>query len=426
MDTRTDLNQIGQRAQKAARQVALLSRQQKDGALHAIADVLLEQQDTILAANAADMEAAQAAGTSASLLDRMLLTPQRLAAIAADTRSVAQLDDPVGEVYDQADLPNGLRLHKCRTPIGVVGVIYEARPNVTVDIAALCLKSGNAVILRGGSDIRQSCVAITSAISTAMERTGLPTDAVQSITDPNRDVIRELLRLDRFVDMIIPRGGGGLHRFCIENATIPVITGGIGVCHIYVDPTANVEKSIPIIVNAKVQRPSVCNALDTLLVHPDIAPSVLPLVGKALHEQGVELRADPRALAVLAATPGADAWKLLPAGPDDFGTEFMALILSIRVVESLEEAIEHINTHSQGHSDAILTTNQQAAALFVQAVDSSAVFVNTSTRFNDGGQFGLGAEVAISTQKLHARGPMGLRELTTYKWVCQSDWLPRP
>jgi glutamate-5-semialdehyde dehydrogenase len=417
---------IGHHAREAACHLVRLSRKQKDMALHAIADCLHEQQQPILEANHADMEAARASETNPSLLDRMLLTPQRLEAIAADTRKVADLDDPVGEVFDSAKLPNGLSIHKRRTPLGVVGVIYEARPNVTIDIASLCLKTGNAVILRGGSDIRQSCAAITRAISAALQRTDVPVNAVQSITDPDRDLVRQLLQLDQYVDMIIPRGGGGLHRFCIENSTIPVITGGIGVCHIYADPTADTVRSVPIIVNAKTQRPSVCNALDTLLVHRDIASDLLPHVAQALAERHVELRADPEALAILSHAVGAETWNLVPACADDFGTEFMDLILSIRVVESLEQAIDHINTQSMGHSDSILTNDRAAAETFIQAVDSSAVFVNVSTRFNDGGQFGLGAEVAISTQKLHARGPMGLRELTTYKWVAEGDWLVRP
>jgi glutamate-5-semialdehyde dehydrogenase len=411
-----------------------LPRQQKDTALHRIADALHTHQEAILAANARDMEAARAAGTSQSLLDRMLLTPERLASIATDTRSVATLEDPVGETSDETTLPNGLHLHRRRTPLGVVGVIYEARPNVTIDIASLCIKTGNSVILRGGSDIRQSCEAITAAIGQALEESGLPSDSVQSITDPDRELIRGLLQLDQYVDMIIPRGGGGLHRFCVENATIPVITGGVGVCHIYADPTMDIERAIPLIHNAKVQRPSVCNALDTLLVHPDVAANLLPKVAESLCAAGVELRADPRAYDILnntnaATSSGNSDWKndckIVPAHDEDFGKEFMALILSIRVVDSLEEAIEHINAHSQGHTDVILTQDDQAAQTFIQAVDSSAVFVNASTRFNDGGQFGLGAEVAISTQKLHARGPMALRELTTYKWVATGDWLVR-
>lgn len=422
----TDLNLIGQRARVAARQLAALSRAQKDAALHAIADVLQEQQEAILQANAADLEAARAAGTSAALLDRMLLTPERLASICADTRSVAQLDDPVGEIFDARELPNGLRVHKRRTPLGVIGVIYEARPNVTVDVAALCLKTGNAAILRGGSDISQSCAAITQAIGAALDRAGLPADAVQSITDPDRDLVRQLLRLDQYVDMIIPRGGAGLHRFCRENATIPVITGGIGVCHMYVDDTADLERAVPIIFNAKVQRPSVCNALDTLLVQRTIAPRLLPMVAAALSKAGVELRADRESLAILADAPQVENWRIGAAGSEDFGTEFLGLILSIRVVDGLAAALDHIATYSTGHSEAILTNDSNAAAAFVNAVDSSAVFVNASTRFNDGGQFGLGAEIAISTQKLHARGPMGLKELTTFKWVGEGDWLVRP
>ncbi len=422
---KTDLTIIGQHARAAAHRLAVVSRAQKDAALHAMADVLLEQQAAILAANAIDMDAARAAGTSAALLDRMLLTPERLAAIAADTRSVADLDDPVGAVFDARELPSGLRVHKRRVPLGVVGVIYEARPNVTVDVAALCVKSGNAVILRGGSDIVHSCAAITGAIATALQRAGLPVDTVQSITDPDRELVRELLRLDQYVDMIIPRGGAQLHRFCRDHATIPVMTGGLGVCHIYVDHTADVERSVPLIYNAKVQRPSVCNALDTLLVEREMAARLLPAVAASLSAAGVELRADTEALAILADAPGAGDWKLVAASAEDFGNEFMALILSIRVVDGLEQAIEHIATYSTDHSDAILTNDAAAAAEFLNRVDSAAVFVNASTRFNDGGQFGLGAEIAVSTMKLHARGPMGLQELTTYKWIGEGDYLVR-
>jgi glutamate-5-semialdehyde dehydrogenase len=327
-------------------------------------------------------------------------------------------------VFVAAELPNGLRLHKLRTPIGVIGVIYEARPNVTVDIAALCLKTGNAAILRGGSDIARSVAAITEAIGIALTRFGIPNDAVQSITDPDRELVRGLLRLDRYVDMIIPRGGGGLHRFCLENATIPVITGGVGVCHIYADATADLARSVPLIYNAKVQRPSVCNALDTLLVQREIAPALLPMVADSLGAAGVELRCDAESLAILADAPGAAGWKVVPAGPDDFGSEFMALILSVRVVDGLDEALDHIAAYGT-HSEAILTEDAAAAERFVREVDSAAVFVNASTRFNDGAQFGLGAEVAVSTQKLHARGPMGLRELTTYKWVATGDYSVR-
>lgn len=421
----TDLNLVGQQARAAARRLAQVERAQKDAALHTIADELLLRQDDILTANAADLTAARASGTGEALLDRMLLNPARLATIAADTRQVAALPDPVGEVFDERERPNGLRVYKRRTPLGVVGVIYEARPNVTVDVAALCLKTGNAAILRGGSDISQSCAAITAVIGTALERAGLPAAAVQSITDPDRSLVRKLLRLDQYVDMIIPRGGAGLHRFCREHATIPVITGGIGICHMFVEASADLERAVPLVYNAKVQRPSVCNALDTLLVQRAVAPQFLPQVAAALAPAGVELRADPEALAILADAPGAASWRLQPADPDDFATEFLGLILAIRVVDGLDVAIEHIAAHSTGHSEAILTRDATASARFVREVDSAAVFVNASTRFNDGGQFGLGAEIAVSTQKLHARGPMGLHELTTYKWVAEGDYLAR-
>lgn len=421
----TNLEQIGRQAKLAARSLARLSSAEKNAALQAIADTLIEQQAAILEANAADVAAARKAGTSAALIDRMLLSPERLLAIANDTRAVADLPDPVGEIFDQADLPNGLRLHKRRVPIGVIGVIYEARPNVTVDIAAICLKTGNAAILRGGSDIVRSVAALTTAIGAALERSGIPVDAVQSITDPDRELVRELLRLDRYVDMIIPRGGAGLHRFCLENATIPVITGGLGVVHMFVEASADLKRAIPLIYNAKVQRPSVCNALDTLLVQREIAPKLLPTVATSLSAAGVELRCDPEALAILADASGGASWKLTPAGPSDFGTEFIALILSIKVVADLDEAIDFIAEHSSGHTEAIITNNPAAAERFTREVDASAVFVNASTRFNDGGQFGLGAEVAVSTQKLHARGPMALKELTTYTWIGVGDYVAR-
>jgi glutamate-5-semialdehyde dehydrogenase len=409
----TDLEQLGRRARAASRRLAGLPTAAKDAALHGIADALLAEQEAILAANREDMAAAMASGTGAALLDRMLLTPERLASIAADTRKVASLPDPVGEIFDAAELPNGLKLHKRRTPLGVVGVIYEARPNVTVDIAALCLKTGNAAILRGGSDIARSVATITAAI------------AVQSITDPDRELVRGLLRLDRYVDMIIPRGGAGLHRFCLENATIPVITGGIGVVHMFVDATADLQRAVPLIHNAKVQRPSVCNALDTLLVQREVAQALLPQVAASLCPAGVELRCDPESLAILAGHAQAAEWRTAPAGPDDFGTEFLGLILSVKMVGGLDEALDFIAEHSSGHTEAIITEDPAAAERFTREVDSAAVFVNASTRFNDGGEFGLGAEVAVSTQKLHARGPMALRELTSYTWVGVGDYITR-
>lgn len=416
----TNLEAIGRRAKAAARALALAPTHQKNAALDALAGALLDEQGTILAANASDLAAARAAGTEPSLIDRMTLTPARLAAIAGDTRAVMRLPDPVGGRFDERVLPNGLRVHRRHTPLGVVGVIYEARPNVTVDVAALCLKAGSAVVLRGGSDIRRSVAAITGTIGRAVASAGLPADSVQSIVDPDRALIGELLRLDRYVDMIIPRGGAGLHRFCRDNATVPVITGGIGVCHAYVHAAADLNKAVPIIHNGKVQRPSVCNALDTVLVDRAVAAEALPLIAAPLAASGVELRADDEALPILQAAGAGQGWKLAPAAPDDFGTEFMALVLSIRVVDGIDAALDHIAQHGD-HSDVIITEDAEAAGRFVSAVDSAAVLVNASTRFNDGGQLGLGAEIAISTQKLHARGPMGLQELTSYKWVVEGE-----
>ena len=416
-----DLTQMGQRAKAAARQLARATTEQKNAALEALAAALTDRSRTaeLLEANAADVEAGRAAGLSAALLDRMLLNEQRLAGIAADTRNVARLPDPVGEQFDHATLPNGLRVHRRRVPLGVVGVIYEARPNVTVDCAALCIKSGNAAILRAGKEITRSSAALASLIQGALAEAGLPGDAIQAIDNPDRALVEQLLRLDRFVDVIIPRGGASLHQFCRERATIPVITGGIGVCHVYVDEHADLAKVVPIVHNAKVQRPSVCNALDTLLVHRAVAPQVLPDVARDLLAAGVELRLDEESLAIVNAA-GIAGEKVLPAKASDFGTEFMALILSARVVGGLEEALEHIARYGD-HSDAIITENPAVAEAFVAAVDSSAVFVNASTRFNDGAQLGLGAEIAVSTQRLHVRGPMALRELTTYKWVVEGE-----
>jgi glutamate-5-semialdehyde dehydrogenase len=417
--TMLDLNDIGQRARRAARALALAPTERKNAALEALAAALVERSSEVLEANAIDLERGRAAGLADSLLDRMLLNEARLASIAADTRNVARLPDPVGEQFDQNVLPNGLRVHKRRVPLGVVGVIYEARPNVTVDIAALCLKSGNAAILRGGKEIMHSCAALAAIIRDALAASGLPADAIVVIDDPDRALVERLLRLDQYVDVIIPRGGAALHQFCRETATIPVITGGIGVCHVYVDEAADLQKVVPIVRNAKVQRPSVCNALDTLLLHRAVAAQSLPEVARDLLALNVELRCDEESLAILQAA-GITNEKVAPAGPGDFGTEFMALILSTRVVDGLEQALEHIARYGD-HSDAIITEDRSTADTFIAAVDSSAVFVNASTRFNDGGQLGLGAEIAVSTQKLHVRGPMALRELTTYKWVVEGE-----
>jgi glutamate-5-semialdehyde dehydrogenase len=412
-----DLNAIGRGARAASRVLATLSTAQKNEALLAIAGELEAGAGQVIAENALDIAEARSNGLSEALIDRLLLTEERIGGLAADIRKVATLPDPVGSEISSRVLPNGIRLSRRRIPIGVIGVIYEARPNVTIDIASLCLKTGNASILRGGKETLRSNIALVQVIQAALAKSGLPQEAVQYITNTDRALITELLRLDQYVDMIIPRGGGALHRLCREQSTIPVITGGVGICHLYVDISADQEKSLTVIENAKIQRPSVCNALDTVLVNRAVAAEFLPKLARQMAAKTVELRATPDALPLLQ-EQGAT---VLPAGPDDFDTEWMALILGVKIVDTLEEAIEHIQEHSQDHSDGILSNDWQNITRFVDAINSSAVFVNASTRFNDGGQFGLGAEVAVSTQKLHARGPMGLEELTTYKWIAIGD-----
>ncbi|MCS6845033.1 MAG: glutamate-5-semialdehyde dehydrogenase [Caldilineales bacterium] len=428
--TESPLASLGRRAKAASRVLARASTAQKNAALYAIADGLARNQAQILAANAQDVADAQAAGLSPALVDRLLLNEKRLAGMAADTRAVAALPDPVGQEFDGRVLPNGLRVARRRTPLGVLGVIYEARPNVTVDVASLSLKTGNAAILRGGKETLRSNLALVDVIHAALEEAGLPADAVLYVDNPDRALVTELLRLDKYVDMIIPRGGNALHQLCREQATIPVMTGGIGICHLYVDATADQAKAVEIIHNAKTQRPTVCNALDTVLVHRDVAADFLPKMAARLAPDGVELRADPTAFLILERTLHASTdsspftvhgLRLTPAGPDDFDQEWLSLILGVKVVSGLDEAIEHIAQHSTGHSDGILTETYTHAQRFVNEVDSAVVYVNASTRFTDGGQLGLGAEVAVSTQKLHARGPMGLQELTTYKWVVLGD-----
>ncbi len=418
-----EMIEIGRRAKAASRQLARAGTAQKNAALHAVADGLTACQDDILRANAQDVENAKARNVEAYFIDRLTLTPQRLQGMANDMRAVAALPDPIGEQFDHCTLPNGLRLHKRRVPLGVLGVIYEARPNVTTDVAALALKSGNAVILRGGSDNIHSNTALTAVIHAALDRAGLPADTVQLIADTDRARILELLRLNDYVDLIIPRGGEGLHRFCREHSTIPVITGGMGINHLYVDETADQAKAVEVVFNAKTSKPTVCNALGTLMVQATIAAEFLPKVAARLAEKDVELRCDERALAILH-----PRFPLARRADDatDWDTEWLALILGVKVVDSLDEAIAFIRAHTMEHSDGICSRDPQAIERFVSEIDSSAVFVNASTRFNDGGQFGLGAEVAISTQRIHARGPMGLRELTSYKWVCEGDGHVRP
>jgi len=411
-----ELKSLGQRARQVSRRLRTLGTVDKDGALEAIAATIEVGISDILDANAQDIEAGRAAGLDEHMLERLLLTEARIGGIAEGVRSVAALPDPVGESFEARVLPNGLRISKRRVPIGVIGVIYESRPNVTVDIAALCLKSGNAVILRGGKEAVHSNRALAAAIRAGCERAGAPLDAVQLVQSQERALVGEMLTANAYIDMIIPRGGAGLHAFAIQNATVPVITGGIGICHVYVDASADPAKVVPIVFNAKVQRPTVCNALDVVLVHSSVAGDLLPAIAADLARAGVALRCGPRAYAILGDHPLASV-----AGPDDFDTEFLSLVLAVKVVDSLGEALDHVWRHSTGHSDAIITEDYSHAMRFVDEVDSAAVYVNASTRFTDGGQFGMGAEVAISTQRLHARGPMALRELTTYKWVVLGD-----
>jgi glutamate-5-semialdehyde dehydrogenase len=411
-----ELEQLGKQAKAAARQLIKAGTAQKDRALGFIVEAIMAAEDDILAANAKDLATGQEMGLSEAMLDRLKLTHERLLDICDGVHTVIRLADPVGEDMDSRLLGNGLRVSKRRIPIGVIGVIYESRPNVTVDIAALCLKSSNVAILRGGKESVNSNRALARAVVAGCVEAGLPEHAIQLIQSTDRALVRELMRANDYVDMIIPRGGAGLHQFAIENATVPVITGGIGICHLYVDQAADLSKVTPIAVNAKVQKPSVCNALDTILVHQSVAEAALPLVAQAYAEHGVEMRCEPRAHKILQGKPG-----VKPAQNGDFDTEFLALIAAVKVVDNLDEALDHIYAHSTKHSEAIITEDYRTANRFVDELDSCAVFVNASTRFNDGGQFGLGAEVAVSTQRLHARGPMGLKELTTYKWVVFGD-----
>lgn len=407
------LEQMGKEAKQASYQLAQCSTQQKNQALSTIADLLIKNNTKILAANEKDMLAARQSGISEAILDRLLLTSERLIAIANDVRQVCLLTDPVGDVIDGKTLVSGLKLQRHRVPLGVIGVIYEARPNVTIDVASLCLKTGNAVILRGGKETVHTNAAMIEVIQLALQQSGLPEKAVQSINNPDRQYINELLKLDRYVDMLIPRGGAALHKLCREQSTIPVITGGIGICHTFVDESADFDKAFPIIVNAKTQRPSTCNTLETLLVHSAIADSFLPKLSQVMFDNKVVLHADERALSILKSGVA----NVLPVTDTELRDEWLSLNLNVVIVDSLEQAVEHIANYGSQHSDAILTRSLKNAERFVNLVDSSAVYVNASTRFTDGAQFGLGAEVAVSTQKLHARGPMGLEALTTYKWI---------
>ena len=416
------LESMGRAAKEASYALGTLNSAEKNSLLLSLADALDAGAPEILQANEQDLEAARSAGMAESLLDRLALNSERLAAIAADVRAVRSLPDPVGQVLDGGSLDSGIFLMRRRVPLGVVAAIYEARPNVTVDVTSLCLKTGNAVILRGGKETSRSNAALVAVIQDCLKNFGLPQAAVQAVASPDRELVTALLHLDAYVDMLIPRGGAGLHRLCREQSRIPVITGGIGVCHIVVDESADQAKALRVIENAKIQRPSACNSVETLLVHERIAASFLPRLAAHLGARGVTLHASDTAMRYLG---GESAPLVKPVAPGDYDKEWLTLDVNVHVVPSLTEALEHIRRHGTAHSEAILTECMEAADRFEREVDAASVYVNASTRFTDGGQFGLGAEVAISTQKLHARGPMGLDALTTYKWIARGDYTIR-
>lgn len=409
-----ELKTKGHLAKEASKKLAFVSTENKNKALLNIANDLILAQEQILDANKQDCKEAEAAGMGTAMIDRLLLSPARLQGIASDVRVVASLPDPVGEFIDMRTLPNGLQIGRKRVPLGVIGAIYESRPNVTIDISSLCLKAGNAVILRCGREAFRSSLALVRVVQNAISKAGISEASIQFIESTDRAAVSELLKLREYIDLLIPRGGAEFIKFVVENATMPVVAGGVGVCHTFIDHNADIKKAVDIVYNAKVQRPTVCNALDTILVHSAIAERFLPAVAKELSKANVELHCDERSLKFITASSNI---KVIPAVEGDWGKEFLALIAAVKVVDSLDEALKHIERYGSGHSEAIITEDYSNGMRFLNEVDAAAVYVNASTRFTDGGQYGLGAEVGISTQKFHARGPLGLRELTSYKWV---------
>jgi len=407
----SQLAQLGERAKKASRALALATTDQKNAALMAAADLLLERSEEILSANQADVGIAMGQGVAGLVVDRLRLSPARLEAMAAGLRQVASLADPVGEVVEGWVRPNGLRIDKVRVPLGVVAVVYENRPNVTSDAAGLCIKAGNAAFLRGSSSALGSNKAVAAAVREAVAKVGLPEDCVVLVEDTSHESAREFMQLRGIIDCLVPRGGPSLVRTVLENATVPYVIDGDGNCHLYVDSSADLDMALALLVNGKTQRPSVCNATESLVVHEAVAANFLPMAARAL--EGVRLLGDERARAIEAS--------IEPATEEDWGKEYLDLVLSVRVVESLDAAIDHVQKYSSGHTEAIVTRDLQAAERFTREVDAAAVMVNASTRFTDGEQFGFGAEIGISTQKLHARGPMGVRELTSYKYVVRGN-----
>jgi len=408
--TTQTLHDQAKAASAASRQLAATSSDLKNAALIAIADGI----ESILRANEQDLEAAKRDKIKFQLLERMTLNNERVKAMADSARKIASLEDPIGKILESTDMPNGLNLEKVRVPLGVIGVIYESRPNVTIDIATLCLKSGNGVVLRGGKECILTNTVLVGIVKDAIASIGIPSNVVQFVESTDRALVKEMLEMDDAIDLMIPRGSAELVNFVGKNARMAAITGGVGVCHTYVDADANLDDALNIVVNAKTQRPTVCNALDTVLVHQAVAREFLPALVSKFGVLDVELRADGRAMSVLGEL--SDDARVTPAQDDDFGTEFLALIASVKVVDSIDDAMDHIAEYGSKHSEAIISENAEAIERFLNEIDAGAVFANTSTYFNDGGQFGLGAEVAVSTNKLHARGPMGLKEITTYKW----------
>jgi glutamate-5-semialdehyde dehydrogenase len=418
-----ELELKGKAAKEASRKLAYIPAGVKNAALKNISDDLKSKKAEILAANKLDCDAARKSGMDSAMLDRLVLNPERLDGIAGDVLEVAKIADPVGEVFDMRTLPNGLIAGRKRVPLGVLCTIYESRPNVTVDISALCIKSGNAVILRGGKEAINSNKAFARLVADAADRAGMPAGTIQLIDNTDRTLVEHLLKMNHVIDLLVPRGGAGLIKYVRENATMPVVAGGIGVCHTYVDRAANLKNAVAIVYNAKVQRPTVCNALDTIIVHADIAGEFLPTVAAELAKAGVEMHCDKQAMKIL---KGNSSLKLRAAVDEDWGKEYLALIAAVKVVDSLDEALEHIARYGSGHSEAIITEDYSTGMRFLNEVDAACVYLNASTRFTDGAQFGLGAEVGISTQKIHARGPLGVKELTTYKWIIYGSGNVRP
>ena len=418
-----ELEEKGRAAKVASQKLAFLSAEVKNRALLGIAEALIGKNEAILDANGIDYERAKASGMGEAMLDRLVLSPSRLEAMSLDVRTVAALPDPVGEMLEMRTLPSGLQIGRRRVPLGVIGAIYESRPNVTIDISSLCLKSGNAVILRGGKEALNSNSALAKVAQEACREAGVPDGAIQLVEHPERSLVEHMLQMKGVIDLIIPRGGSGLIKLVSEKAAMPVVAGGIGVCHTYVDRSADLEKATAIVYNAKVQRPTVCNALDCVLVHGQVAEEFLPRLARELVGAGVEMRCDERAMAIL---QGSAASNCVAATDEDWGKEYLSLRAAIKVVDSLDEALEHIESYGSGHSEAVVAENYSTAMRFLNEVDAACVYANASTRFTDGSQFGLGAEIGISTQKFHARGPMALKEITSYKWVIFGSGQVRP